>query len=457
MDQKIEAILIVAIIVICWELLKYVFNLLYRTHKPDVNIFEEYIYFDANATTPMIPASRNAFINSAYSGNASTDYAHHVGDIPHLLNKVSKLIRTRLLIDDSYRIVWNSGASEGNNYVIRSIADTPTQDGSIPHIIAGSTEHKTSLLCLESLSKAGKIQYTLVYPNLYGVIDPIQIAESIKPNTRLITIMHTNNETGSVNPISEISRVAAKYDILFHTDAAQAFGKARICMTNIDALTASMHKVYGPPGLGLLILSSRFSGQAQISGTQFDGLRGGTENIPGIAASYEALKYVWTDRTFKNAKLHAYKHQIVSALDKEFGIVPYMCMHDQPDTYRYYDGCGGLRVIVLGETDPRFGYPSMDSSPSTLLLSIVREGDHDDQDRFCNINLKRALFDRKIIISIGSACNTGQAGPSHVLRSIKAPYIVRSGAVRISMLDTTTDADIKKLIENLIEVINRQK
>ncbi len=463
-----EAVITVLLIIITWELLIRVFK-----QRP-VNPFSDYIYMDANATTPILPAALDEYSRTSFLGNASAQYAKNFGDIPKIIDKANRLIGDWLGIDPEYKIIWNSGASEGNNFVIRSCADA-SSDGLMPHIIASSIEHKTSLECLEQLKKADRIQYTLISPNYQGVIDPVEVAAHIKPNTRLITIMHVNNELGTINPIKQIGEIAKRNNILFHVDAVQSFGKDRIPMQawGIDALTASMHKVYGPQGVGLMILSPRFKGLAQICGTQFEGIRGGTENIPGIAASIVSLQNTWQDRQSKNDRLRRFKLMIVHALDREFGLLPYSEFCGKPDTFRFASigrsdserpialiGRSGserpIKAIVLGETDPLFNYPSCNTSPSTLLISFIKTGEYPNEYRFCNINLKHALFDRKIIISIGSACNTGVTGPSHVLKAIKAPYIVRSGTVRISMSDLTTEDDVQKFIKNLIECVALQ-
>ena len=456
-----QAVITILIAILVWEVVKYLAKWIWSSTKTRyTNVFKDYLYCDANATTPMDPDALDEYVHATVLGNASTEYATRIGDIPRLMNRIDRILRKGLNLTNNHKIIWNSGASEGNNYVIRAIADTPTKDGSIPHIIASAIEHKTSILCLEQLQQSGKVQFTLIQPNCYGIIDPVEVAHAVRPNTRLITIMHTNNELGSVNPIYEIGRVAKRYKVFFHTDAAQAFGKHYINVQDcaLDAVTSSMHKVYGPLGTGLLILSPRFlkefGAQPQVSGMQYNGLRGGTENIPVIAASLVALQKTWYNRTNKNYMLRKQKLQIVSALDKEFGLASYIDMHGQPDTFRL-GAYPGIRVVVLGEVDC-FGYPSQTSSPSTLLMSIVKTGNYPDEERFCNIVLKNALLDRKIIISIGSACNTGNAGPSHVLTAIKAPYIVRSGTIRISLLDGTSDDDIQKLIKNLCDCIRLQ-
>jgi cysteine desulfurase len=447
-----QAVITVLLIIIIWELMKRV-TYTFKSHY--TNPFSEYVYMDANATTPVLPAALDAYCKTVYLGNASSQYAKNLGDIPKIFDKAKCLISEWLGIDDSYKIVWNSGASEGNNFVLRACADS--SDGSVPHIIASSIEHKTSLDCLEQLRLAGRIQYSLISPNYQGVIDPVEVANHIKPNTRLITVMHVNNELGTVNPINQIGAIAKHNNILFHVDAVQSFGKDRIPVKawHIDALTASMHKVYGPQGVGLMILSPRFHQTAQICGSQFDGIRGGTENIPGIAAATVALQNTWQDRSTKNDRLRKFKLAIVAALDREFGLLPYSEFCGKPDSFRFGE-TNGIKAIVLGETDPRFNYPCSTTSPSSILISFIKTGTYSDEYRICNINLKQALFNRKIIISIGSACNTGVTSPSHVLTAIKAPFIVRSGTVRISMSDLTTEDEVQKLIKNLIECIKLQ-
>lgn len=455
-----ESVLIVFCIILLWEVIKFGYLRIYQP-KP-VNVFRDYIYCDANSTTPMLDEAKQAWINAADLGNASTDYATRLHVIPFVLTSGDAIVQNWLNAP-KHKVVWNSGASEGNCYCIRSVADIAW--GFTPHIISTTIEHKTSIKCLDQLVDQKRITVTYIKPNIYGVIDPIEIAEAVTPHTRLITVIHTNNETGSINNVNEIGKIAKLYNILFHTDAAQSFGKGGIDCTRdcIDLLTASMHKLQGPLGVGLLVMSSRFlqhTKQAQITGTQNNGLRGGTENIPGIAASIVAMQHTFIDRKSKNLKLTQHKFRVVRALDQEFGMLPYSNFAGCDDSLIPYltnpVENPQIRIVILGEIDTKTGYPSLTTSPSTLLISIIRTGRYDMVNRFCNIQLKQALFERGVIISIGSACNTSAAGPSHVLTNIGAPYVIRSGTIRLSFGDFLSDADVTKLINILIECIKLQ-
>ena len=445
----IEAILIMVLIIGLWEIIKL--SWAWYCRRQVIDVFTDFLYFDAAGTTPMCQESIDAMINAVALGNASTDYATQIGIIPNIIDEATYLVRSYVESPNA-TIIFNSGASEGNCYSLRCIADTPTKDGSIPHIILSSTEHKSSLMCVDQLTAAGRITVTYCDPDYNGVINPMRIAEEIRPNTRLISIIHTNNETGAVAPVAAIGKIAARAGVMFHVDCTQSFSKIPIqmCANHIDFLTASAHKFYGPTGVGILALSPRAValGVSQIGGTQFGKLRGGTENIPGIASTLAAMRYCAKDRASKNETLYRHKLAIVRALANEYGLIPYIDCYGQPDEWTTVCDDTPAKVILMGSI--------IDSSPNTLLLSIIRTGLYPMSDRFCNVKLKQSLFDEGVIISIGSACNTKSSGPSHVLKAIRAPYIVRSGTIRISMLDTVSEDQVQKMIKILITGINRQ-
>jgi cysteine desulfurase len=428
------------------------------------NVFKDYYYFDANATTPIGSDAMASLTNSSWLGNASTDYANHNG-AAKIIETASMVVRNAVSAPQDYKVCFNSGASEGNSYILRTVSDhyITTDPAVVPHIIASAVEHKSTLKAIESLVRLGRIEATLIQPIMDGTIDPVAVAEHIKPNTRLITIMHANNETGCVNDIKEIGRVAAAHGIVFHTDAAQTFCKLDIDVIgcNLDAVTISGHKIYGPAGVGAMLLSPRVAQWhiGQISGTQFDGLRGGTENLAGIAALATAITTTKRDRAAINQRLRHLKSTILSRLSKTY----------EPCEYHHFYGRADLDIPALDALDASrasraldphigftvFGDPSA-TLPGTLLVSFFKIGRYDLKDRVCNIKLKRALFDKKIIISIGSACNTKAAGPSHVLTAMRAPFVIRSGTVRISLLDTTSESDVEHLIKNLIAAVSAQ-
>jgi cysteine sulfinate desulfinase/cysteine desulfurase-like protein len=389
-------------------------------------------------------------------GNASTDYASTNG-AANAIRNCSALIK-KILNAPNHEICFNSGASEGNNYIFQTVADQSAMTSdTIPHVILSSIEHKSSLLAVEKLVKLGRIEATLVQPDLDGRIDPVRVAETIKPNTCLISIMHSNNETGTVNDLKEIGKVAKTYGVLFHSDIAQSFCKLPIDLTsmNIDIATMSMHKVYGPIGLGAIVMSPTVAAFkiAQISGTQYGGLRGGTENLSAIVAAQHAITETLKERSTKHLQLLKHKMHIIDSLNKVFMQQPFHEFYGHPDSaipsQEYVNDNVRMCFTVLG------GDPTQ-TLPGTLLMSFFKAGSYDLRNRFCNIKLKQALFKRRIIISIGSACNTKAAGPSHVLAAIQAPFVIRSGVIRISLLDSTEPHKVDYLIKNLIEAVKEQ-
>lgn len=418
-----------------------------RITKPSV--FDEYYYFDANATTPMSQETLGILTKSAHLGNASTDYANHNGAstvIASASNLVLGILNAR-----HHQCIFNSGCSEGNSYVFRTVSELPIRK---PHIIVSSIEHKSSIATIEHLVRLDRLDVTWVHPNSDGIVDPISVAEAVQERTVLISVMHANNETGVVQPLAEIGRIAKAYNLIFHSDAAQSFCKLKIDMEawNLDIVTSSMHKVYGPIGTGIIVISKRLAafGIGQIGGTQFYGLRGGTENLAAIAASEHAIRTTLQNRQHKNDKLLRYKLHILNSLQNKFELYGYTGFSGQPDSFIPFGGTSAPKIgfAVLG--DP------VRSLPGTLLLSIFKVGQYNMEDRFCNIKLKQALFERKIIISIGSACNTHSAGPSHVLLALRAPFVIRSGVIRISLSDLVDQNKIDYLIKNLIECIQLQ-
>lgn len=414
----------------------------------ECNVFRDYCYFDSNGTTPMHEEALIAYNKSAYLGNVSADYAVCANNT--LLQAKKTIYNWVNTSADTHQIVFNSGASEGNNYILRSLT-TIMPGGMRPHYILSAVEHKTSIKCAECLQRNGKIDLTLVYPDIYGIIDPIEVAKNIRPNTILVSIMHFNNELGSINDLEEIGNVCKIHNVFFHSDVVQSFGKQPIDMKkcNLSAITASFHKFGGPLGVGALVMSNKLAtkitGNEQISGSQFSGFRGGTENISGIAAADAAMRTTFKNRPVKNARMLRYKRQLIKALSKEFSILPYESIVSN----MYLDPTAMTKkpvsVVFLG--------PNCEGkvAPNTLLMSFIRTDG--STKKLCNIKLKKMLLDKKVIISIGSVCNTKDKNASHVLNAIQVPQSIKPGVLRVSFGDHNTDREVNYLIKCLIECV----
>ncbi len=452
------------------------------------------VYLDNNATTKTCDMAERVmkdWITSCSNASGSS-----------FLSRAS-----RLLIDQSIQyveklchlpkaefvVLFTSGASESNCAIIQMAVDAWERNvGTVPHIVSSSVEHKSILECLSSLADTGRLEITLVEPNMYGIIDPEAVGSAIRDTTALVTIMFANNETGAINPIRQIGEIAHQRNVPFHTDAVQIFGKIKVDIPafNIDALSMSFHKLYGPQGVGMLILRKTFVDgyelRAQISGTQQSGLRGGTENIHGIAGGVAALNWNFRNRSTKNKRLSHLRRLTIAQLSKHIPVVDYKEFYgaddDSDTTGGDADEDGGATAsddnkepTISGakksspkpakktpkkKDKPRerelviLGPPLHDTNaylPSTLLLSVV-----DHRKNFCNIKLKKELEKNNIIVSIGSACNTKSDKASHVIEAIRAPAIVRRGILRVSFGDYNDTQDVHKFVKIFIAALKNQ-
>lgn len=346
-----------------------------------------------------------------------------------------------------YTVIFTSGASESNCMIIRSTVESYIKNKKKkPHIITSLTEHKSVLECCKSLNDMNLADITYVAPSITGCINPDFIKKSIRPNTALITIMAANNELGCINNFKAIGEISHAYKIPFHSDFVQIFGKMRINLpkNNVDAISVSFHKLYGPTGCGLLIINNDFINGydlgPQIYGTQQGGLRGGTQNVPAIASSIAAMKCTFKNRTKKNERLRALRIYILSKLSKVFKFGKYSSYFDKTNKKK------DLELVLLGQTN------SKKSLNNTILLSIAKNNGR----RFCNAKLKKYLDSKRIIVSVGSACNTKSKNASHVIQSIRAPDVIKQGIIRISLSDTTTKKEIDEFIKEFITGIKIQ-
>lgn len=383
-----------------------------------------YYYFDSNGTLPMYKSVASSYPSLLNYGNASSEYSQG----KNIIARTSDYIKNYLSLPN-HHVIFNSGASEGNNAVFISLAIYYKN----PHYIISSIEHKTSLNCVKHLKKANLIDATFINPRQNGGIHPDDIVKEIRPNTKLISVMWVNNETGHINNIDAIANLCKQYNIFYHCDIVQAFGKFKKDLHKIDALTISFHKLHGPIGVGCLLLSEKLGTILQkhphIAGAQFNSMRGGTENIAGICASYLSMRITHKDRAKKNIKLAKKKNYFLRSLN-----LPIVYFEDLANSNLT------TPIICVLYTKK--------SAPNTLLLSLFYPN-LPKKYKFCNISFKKYLFKHNIIISIGSTCNTKSKKPSHVLLGMGVPYILRAGTCRFTFNDFTTYSNIDFLIKHI--------
>jgi cysteine desulfurase len=268
--------------------------------------------------------------------------------------------------------------------------------------------------------------------------------------------MAANNEIGCINNLKAIGTVAHDAKVPFHTDAVQLFGKYKIPLraSRVDAVSMSFHKLYGPMGLGLLIVSNElvdgYGLQGQIAGTQQGALRGGTENVPSIAGALPALRDTFTNRISKNKKMFDLKNMLIYELST---ILP------QGDYKKYFSARHSDRpkqneFVVLGPVNFN-GYRQPAVLPNTLLVAFAKNIVSDGKP-FCNVLVKKCLDKKNIVVSVGSACATSSARASHVMYAIRAPQVIRQGVMRISLSDHTTREDILTLVSELRNCLDQQ-
>ena len=412
---------------------------------------KEYIYFDNNGTTKQCKES----IEETYKwlkicANPSASNKESL-EAKKLIEDGKKYILKHCGTNSKkYTVIFTSGGSESNSFIIRSsVSAYYKMKKIIPHIIISSIEHNSIINCCEKLLENGCIELTKIKPNVFGLIQVEDIIKSIKKNTCLISIMFSNNEIGSINNIKQIGKIAHLNNIPFHTDAVQSFGKYKINLSsnNIDAISVSFHKLYSPKGIGMIIINNDFINgyklESIINGSQQNGLRGGTENVACIAGAIAGMKCNFKDREIKNKKLLKFRNYIIEELTKKIDTIYYDDFLKNINKYKNTEF-----LIIL------FGPHKNDINKyveNTLLLSIVSFN-----KKFCNTDLKNELEKNNIIVSIGSACSTSNVKASHVLSELNSPDVIKRGTIRISLGDNNNFQQIKTFIPILFKCINIQ-
>ncbi|TFG23966.1 MAG: cysteine desulfurase NifS [Promethearchaeota archaeon] len=380
------------------------------------------VYLDYAATTPMDPEVIEE-INTHFKetfGNASSLHTYGL-KAQKVLNECREKIG--LFINANLdEIFFTSSGTESDNLAIKGVAFNNRMRGN--HIISSQIEHHAVLHPCQYLEKNGfKVTYLKV--DNYGLIDLDELEKSITDKTILISIMFANNEIGTIEPIKEIGDIAEKHDIIFHTDAVQAFGKIPIDVkkTNVDLLSASAHKLYGPKGVGLLYIKGggikkkrgKYIEPLLHGGGHEKNLRSSTENIPGIAGFAKAVELCKENMNEEALRLINYRDKIINSI---IGKIDDVFLNGHPIKRLPNNVNLGFRYIE-GES---------------ILLSLDMEG---------------------IAVSTGSACSSKSLEPSHVLVAIGQKPEEAHGSIRITMGRFTTEEDVNYLLEKIPPIITR--
>lgn len=312
-------------------------------------------------------------------------------------------------------IYFTAGGSEADNLAIKGVAYANKSKGN--HIITTKIEHPAVIETCEQLEKEG-FEVTFLDVDHYGLVNPEDVRKAIKDNTILISVMYANNEIGTIQPISEIAKIANEKKIYFHTDAVQAIGSIRINVKeqNIDMLSMAGHKFYGPKGVGALYVRK---GVKLISiihgGSQERKRRAGTENVPGIIGMGKAIELAYQKFDENNARITMLRDKLINEVMAK---VPHTRLNGHPEN-RLPNNTSFCFEFIEGES---------------LLLNLDLKG---------------------IAGSSGSACSSGSLEPSHVLLAIGLSHEIAHGSLRLSLGEVNTEEDIDYVVQVLPEIVDR--
>jgi len=413
------------------------------------------VYFDNNGTTLITNSAIKTYMQWIQCYNASTTSRISKPERNILEKSIDSILSHCGVSTATHTAIFTSGGTESNCFIIRACVKAYKKkllerDSELkPHVIVSSMEHPSITRCINDLVDSNDIDATYIAPTIYGNILPLDVEKEIKPNTCLISIMYANNEVPVINNIKDIGAIAHSRHIPMHSDCVQIFGKYKINVKkdNIDALSASAHKFYGPKGIGLLILSNTlingYGLTAEINGSQQNGLRGGTENIAGIASMMTALHYAFNNRKSKNKKLYSLRNRLLDRLEKKYKFNDFT-EYLQNNNNDKED----LELVSIGPPKDKSGF----ILPNTVLLAICKNKGRP----FCNQELKQYLDKKGFIVSIGSACSTKNKESSYVLSSIGASNVIKRGVIRISFGDQNNNKEVDKFVLELHRGIQAQ-
>lgn len=373
------------------------------------------IYLDNAATTRTAPEVVEAMLPyfAEYFGNAGSIYK--LGTESKKAVTQAKETVAATLGAEPNEIYFTAGGSESDNWALKAAYEAYQDKGN--HVITSKIEHHAVLHTCEYLERQGaKVTYLDVDED--GIVDVEQLKKAIRPDTILISIMYANNEIGTIQPIREIGEIAAAHDILFHTDAVQAYGQIPIDVKDchIDMLSASGHKFNGPKGIGFLYIGKRAKIRSFIHGGQQErGRRAGTENVAGIVGMGAAVKRAYRimeEKTKKEAKLRDY---LIGRILQEI-----------PDTR-----LNGHPIKRL-PGNVNISFASVEGEAVLIMLDM-----------------------REICASSGSACTSGSLDPSHVLLALGLPQELARGSLRLTLSEDNTKEEIDIVVDELKRIVGK--
>jgi cysteine desulfurase len=374
------------------------------------------VYLDHNATTPMAPDVADRMDRAARDlwGNASS--VHHFGQQAKAAVDDARGQVAGLLYADPSEIVFTSGGTESDNFAIRGAAEALEATGR-RHLIATAIEHEAVLNTLKALARRGW-RVTLLPVDQTGVVSPDALRQAFTDDTALVSVMHANNEIGTIQPVAELASIAKARGAIVHTDAVQTAGKIPVDVKalGVDLVSISAHKLYGPKGVGALWLRKGVRLVPFLTGgRQERSRRAGTENVPGIVGLGAAAERAARELREEGERLRVLRDQL------EAGILA---------------AVGGAQRN--GAAEPRV--------PNTTNISF---------ERIESESLLIGLDLEGIAVSSGSACSSGTLEPSHVLKAMGLPHARTLSSIRFSLGAANTEGDIERVLTALPPLVEK--
>jgi len=372
---------------------------------------------DHAGTTPVRPEVVEAMLPyfTENFGNASTIYSYGREAKKALEDSREKV--AQLIGADAKEIYFTSGGTEADNWALRGVAAANIKRGN--HIITSAIEHHAVLHTCEDLERQG-FKITFLPVDEYGLVDVKHVVDAITDKTIMVSIMHANNEIGTIEPIKAIGEAIKqkKPDIIFHTDAVQTVGKIPVDVNDlgVDLLSMSSHKIYGPKGIGALYIrkGTKIS-PFMTGGAQESKRRAGTENIPGIVGFGKAAELAKSELQEQYDKLIKLRDKLINGIMET---IPYTRLNGHP-TLRLPHNVNFSFEFIEGES---------------MLLNLDMKG---------------------ICASSGSACTSGSLDPSHVLLAIGLPHEIAHGSLRLTLGRDNTEEDVNYVLEVLPGIVNK--
>jgi len=372
------------------------------------------IYLDYNATTPLCDEARETMLPylDQYFGNPSSVHAagrEARAAIDDARDKLAALLHAK-----PHELVFTSGGTESCNLAVLGLARCPVSRGG--HVISNKAEHHAVLNALEYLEKRENFEVTWLNMSRDGIADLDQLASAIRPETRLVSIMTANNETGVTQPMHDISQICRDRGVLLHSDMVQSFGKIEIDLSLVDAASFGAHKFYGPKGAGVLFLRSGLSIQPlMFGGAHENQRRPGTENVAAIAGMAAATDFALKEQEKEQQREKSLRDELWARIVDIF-----------PKAQQNGDSVRRLANTL------NVSFPGFDSE--TLLMALDLEG---------------------VCASSGSACMVGSVVASHVLLAMGLSMERAGSAVRFSSGKQTTADEIERAADALARIFER--